>query len=275
MKKGDQLTLHAPIISQPELRNKSLVAGRFICGDILVRTRRSCIYQGWDIKKDQSVVLKKPTGKVDSFRVRELQREGLLLRLNQHPGLLRGEGYVFCHNQHWLIMAPAPGILLLDFMKSGGAFQWNKSVRHCFVKSLADSLRQLNERGWYHGDIKPDNIYVNSLSGEAFLIDFSASDRLENSKSLCAFSSDWLHPSLLKKSNGRQVDIYSFALLIWCLWTGRHPFEKKGVISFTQSPARWPLRSNWKVWIDGRWLRKRLLKADALELSELVQRFGV
>ncbi|MRI32668.1 hypothetical protein EOPP23_06660 [Endozoicomonas sp. OPT23] len=262
-----------PITSHAELRGKSLIASRFICGDLIVKTGRSALYHGWDALQDKPVVLKRPLATLTAEQVEQWQREGDILRQNSSARLLKGEGYRFDGDRHWLIMAPAKGRLLLDLMQSGQAFLWSENIRRAFTCSLIKALVQLHDRGLCHGDIKPDNIFVDPVTAKVQLIDFSACEPVDRPVSKRSYSPDWHHPTL-DSGCGRQVDSYGAALLVWCLWTGSHPFEKRSVISFFNSPSYWPVQTGWKNWLDGHWLRRALKQPEQITLGELNRRFG-
>ena len=70
------------------------------------------------------------------------------------------------------------------------------------IKSLLLSLKKLNEVGYVHGDIKPNN-YINNNPKNYYLIDFNASDKIN------------------KKNNSRKIENFPYM-----------PPEKNKYISF-------------------------------------------
>ena len=48
-----------------------------------------------------------------------------------------------------------------------------------YIKSLLLSIKKLNEVGYVHGDIKPNNFIYNNPKNY-YLIDFNASDKINN-----------------------------------------------------------------------------------------------
>ena len=249
-----------------------MIASRFICGDLMLRTKRSAIYHGWDVRQDKPAVLKKAVDLDCPGRISELQREGYILKQNRTARLLQGEGYILCDGQHWLVMEPARGQLLLELMQSGHIYRLHDRQRRLLISSLIKAVNSLHDNGWVHGDLKPDNIFVDPVSMKVQLIDFSSSFKLgQESSGGC--SHDWQHPSL-KNAKNHQVDAYAVALLTWCLWKGKHPFEKNGTVSFFHSPEYWLVYKNWSNWLNGHWLRKMLKEPERLTLDELERRFG-
>ena len=184
----------------------------------------------------------------------------MLLKLVQHPGLLQGQGYFPWKDQHWLVMEPAAGSLLLDLIGSGKAADWDNRLKRKVISNIARALDWLHKDGWEHGDIKPDNIFVEPTTGDTQLIDYSSTRMLGSSRSDQSFSPEWQHPDFAESSVDTQADSYGLALLAWCLWTNQHPFAESGEVNFNRPPMSWPWRAG--CWRNGLWLRGCLEKPD-------------
>ena len=261
------------VSASEELIDAAMIAGRFVCGVPFAETRSVRIYHGWDTVSNKAIVLKKLKRGTSLRRITEMRREGVLLRLARHPGLLKGEGYFHWKRNHWLIMEPARGTLLLDLMNSDQIAQLNEPVLRRMVTNIAQALQQLHHDGWEHGDIKPDNIFVNRASGAIQLIDYSSTHRLGRDRADQSYSPDWQHPNIAHRKVDTTADCYALGLLIWCLWTGKHPFMTSTGVNFDSDPPFWSWHKITQ-WRNGLWLRKALKKTGTLSLIELEHRFG-
>ncbi|WP_281648365.1 protein kinase family protein [Parendozoicomonas sp. Alg238-R29] len=260
------------ITAQKDLAEAGFIAGRFMCGSPLAKTRYAQVYQGWDRHSGKSLILKKliePTPR----KVAALRREGSLLQLQSHPGLISGKGYLNWHEQHWLVMNPAQGSLLLDLLKAGQVSSWSESLCRRVVTNLAEALNNLHDNGWIHGDLKPDNIFVDADKGSIQLIDFSATRLFGEEYTNPYYTPEWQHPEIGKDEADEQIDNYALGLLIWCLWTGGHPFARYQAVNFNKPPLPWPLKKG--NWLSGFWLRHKLKTRKSLTLVDLEQRFGI
>ena len=254
------------------LSRSSLIADRFLCGTFSAQTQNARVFHGQDSHSGLPKILKQllnPTPK----RIAAFRREGSLLKLQHHSGLIRGDGYFESRGDHWLVMEPAKGRLFIELLQSGDTLHWNESLRRRVVTHLLEAVHNLHQQGWAHGDIKPDNIFVDTSNGTVQLIDYS-STRLTGEEYCCSgYTPDWQHPHLCSGKITTQVDCYALSLLVWSLWTGTHPFARYQAVNFNRPPSFWPFPS--KLWIYGFWLRRRLKTATPPSLHQIDRYFGI
>ena len=100
------------------------------------------------------------------------------------------------------------------------------------VEAICQALVHLNEKGWLHRDIKPDNILVNK-TGEVRLIDFSLAVRIATGimklvggkQKTVMGTRTYIAPEIiLKNSPTVQSDIYSLGVAFYEIVTGTPPF---------------------------------------------------
>lgn len=100
------------------------------------------------------------------------------------------------------------------------------------VEAICQALVHLNEKGWLHRDIKPDNILVNK-TGEVRLIDFSLAVRIASGimklmggkqKSVMGTRTYIAPEIILKNPPTVQSDIYSLGVAFYEIVTGTPPF---------------------------------------------------
>jgi len=102
------------------------------------------------------------------------------------------------------------------------------------ARQVLSILSYLHEKGFTHGDIKPENILISS-TGEIGLVDFAFSRNLRNSSPVDAKillgTPNYMAPELcgdepvVSKAN----DVFSLGVLIFELLTGEMPFPRGGV----------------------------------------------
>ncbi|MCL6272124.1 protein kinase [Sansalvadorimonas sp. 2012CJ34-2] len=206
------------IKSRRELATSSLVADRYACGQQIYRSRNSIVYQGWDTVSGNAVVLKKLPDGASPQRVAEFCREGTILKLQTHPGLIHGEGYFFSHEQHWLVMEPARGELLLDLLASGETCKWPIKFKIKILKNIACAIKALHKLRWEHGDIKPDNLFINTKDANVTILDYSSSAVIGSPRATQSYSPEWRPSWLLNGRIDTRADAYGLALLAISLW---------------------------------------------------------
>lgn len=99
------------------------------------------------------------------------------------------------------------------------------------IRRAAEGLSYMNEQGWVHRDVKPDNFLVN-IEGEVKLIDFALAQRkksglaaLLSRKSKVQGTMSYMSPEqVLGKPLSTSSDVYSFGCTIFHLLCGSPPF---------------------------------------------------
>ena len=121
------------------------------------------------------------------------------------------------------------GSLKLRIMRKETEFIRDKVQE--ILKQIATGLAFMNAKGWVHCDIKPDNILVNSV-GQTKLIDFAIAKKIPTKwqkfwwrKGKVQGTRSYMSPEQIRGEalDGR-ADIYSFAITIYELLTGKPPF---------------------------------------------------
>jgi serine/threonine protein kinase len=93
--------------------------------------------------------------------------------------------------------------------------------------SLAHGMAYIHSQGVVHRDVKPENIIFDE-EGCAKIVDFGIAceeaycDPLANDTGTFR----WMAPEMMKhKTYGRKVDVYSFGLILWEMFSGSVPYE--------------------------------------------------
>jgi serine/threonine protein kinase len=99
------------------------------------------------------------------------------------------------------------------------------------LKQVAVGLAYMNETGYVHRDVKPDNVLVDA-SGQAKIIDFAISQKIKTglSKLLHRKGKPQGTPSYMSPEQIRdeaidgRADVYSYGAMVYELTTGKKPF---------------------------------------------------
>lgn len=79
-----------------------------------------------------------------------------------------------------------------------------------------------------HRDLKGDNIFYNSSTGEVFIGDLSISQRTSSNRKLTSIvgTPEFIAPEIYTGSYGTEADMYAFGLVLLELLTGGNPYDE-------------------------------------------------
>jgi serine/threonine protein kinase len=148
-----------------------------------------------------------------------------------HPNIIR---IVFVNGK-----ATEP-YFVMEFFPSGSLKVRMRAKEPLITEKCQDILKQaaiglafMNEKGWVHRDVKPDNILVNS-AGEAKLIDFAIAQEMPKGfwakffwrKQKAQGTRSYMSPEQIRGlALDARADIYSFGATCFEVVTGRTPFS--------------------------------------------------
>ena len=158
-----------------------------------------------------------------------IQNEIEILKLCQHPNILKLYDVIESHEKIYIITELIEGIDLFTFLENKN-FDVDEATSNRIIKKLTSALFYLNIFGIVHRDIKPDNILLtsNSQNSNIKLIDFGLGIILgPNEKSDQPFGTvSYVAPEVLcGKKYDKSVDIWCIGILSYLLLVGRLPFD--------------------------------------------------
>ncbi len=201
---------------------------------------RNCVASGhstqiWEVTEQGSTVpfamkLLLPDSLKDPEAKAVLKHEFKVGSSLEHPSFVRF---------HRIEMTRDHGFFIMDYFRSpslkaqiGGNLPETQSRFKKIVEAICQAFVHMNEKGWLHRDIKPDNILVNK-TGEVRIIDFSLSMRLATGvmkmisgkqKNIMGTRTYIAPETILKKTPTIQSDIYSLGVTLYEVLTGGPPF---------------------------------------------------
>lgn len=112
----------------------------------------------------------------------------------------------------------------------------------CWFRDLILGIEYLHAQGIVHRDIKPDNLLLTE-DDILKVVDFGVSEMFEKESDMMtaksAGSPAFLPPELCVSRHGgisgKAADIWSMGVTLYCLYFGKVPFEKLGVLDLYES----------------------------------------
>jgi serine/threonine protein kinase len=107
--------------------------------------------------------------------------------------------------------------------------QLTRARKYQISLQIAQGLRFLHARNIVHRDLKPDNVLLDEY-GIVKICDFGMARLQENKQKMTA---DIGTPAYMavevaagddKEAYGTKVDVFSFGVLLWTIWSGREPY---------------------------------------------------
>ncbi len=146
-----------------------------------------------------------------------------------HPGIVPLFEAGQENGQHYLAMAFVDGPSLWQKVKEQ-PLEPREAAR--VMQQVAEAVQHAHERGIIHRDLKPQNILMTS-TGQARVTDFGLAKQMATDSSLTATGQVMGTPSYMPpeqasgsvKELDQRADVYSLGATLYCLLTGRPPFQ--------------------------------------------------
>lgn len=172
----------------------------------------------------------------DADRLAMFEREATLLASLNHPNIAAIHGVEEHQGTRFLVLELVEGSTLADRL-GRGAIPVEQSLK--LALQIAEALEAAHEKGVVHRDLKPANIKV-TPEGRVKVLDFGLAKALapasDDAPTLTAIPTQagaimgtpaYMSPEQARgEAAGRQVDIWSFGVVLYELLTGASPFGR-------------------------------------------------
>ncbi len=165
----------------------------------------------------------------DDTYLQRFNREVLIVSQLEHRNIVPVYDYGEFHKQPYIVMRYMPSGSVDDLLAEG-ALKPEKVIS--IVSQIAPALDYAHSKGVLHRDLKPSNILMDEADG-AYITDFGIA-RLANAKGATITTQGVVGtPSYMspEQAQGKELDgrsdLYSLAVMLFEMMTGRRPFESE------------------------------------------------
>ena len=183
------------------------------------------VYMGRDKMLDRPVAVKvmlKEFGSDPEF-VEKFKREAQSAAKLIHPNIAQVYSYGICDGMPYMAMELAAGGSLFTIMNANpGKADVARVIKIC--QQVAQALQCASDQGFVHGDVKPENILLDS-NGNAKLVDFGLAGMQTDTDEIWG-TPYYIAPEKVKKEPvDFRTDMYSLGGTLYHALTGVAPFE--------------------------------------------------
>jgi hypothetical protein len=188
------------------------------------------VYEAEDVASGRRVALKLISADfvTSPETVQRFRQEGRLASMVIHPRCV----FVLAAEEEagrpFIVMELMPGTTLQDLIKEKGALPPGEAVLK--ILDVIEGLEEAHELGVVHRDVKPSNCFLDR-DGRVKIGDFGLSKSLVSTSHLTrtgAFMGTPLYSSpeqIRGEKVDQQTDVYAVAATLYCLLTGKAPFQ--------------------------------------------------
>ena len=189
------------------------------------------VYMGRDKMLDRAVAVKvmlKEYGSDAEF-VEKFKREAQSAARLIHPNIAQIYSYGISDGMPYIAMELVAGGSLYTLMNnSPGGIDVPRVLKIC--EQVAQALRCASDQGVIHGDIKPENILIDS-NGNAKLVDFGLAAMQKETDEIWG-TPYYISPEKVRKEAvDFRADMYSLGCTLYHALTGSAPFEGEDAIA--------------------------------------------
>ena len=245
------LTAVSPGVS---MRRGDLFASRYELLSTLGKGGMGVVYLARDRQLDEEValkVLRPDVMKEDPTLLDRFKQEIKLARRITHRNVLRTHDFGEAAGTPYISMEYLEGVTLKDLIASKGALPIGVGVR--IAKQMCQGLEAAHAQGVVHRDIKPQNMLILPETGDLKIMDFGIARVSEVKAGTAPGASglttagtvmgtpDYIPP---EQAQGMPADfrsdIYSLAVVLYEVFTGRLPFNGDTVMQVVLAHIRNP-----------------------------------
>ena len=236
------------------MRRGDLFASRYELLSTLGKGGMGVVYLARDQQLDEEValkVLRPEVMKEDPSILDRFKKETKLARRITHRNVLRTHDFGETGGTAYISMEYLEGVTLKDLIASKGALPIGVGLR--IAKQMCQGLEAAHAQGVVHRDIKPQNMLILPETGDLKIMDFGIARVSEMKAGTAAGDSglttagtvmgtpDYIPPEQAQGSPADfRSDIYSLAVVLYEVFTGRLPFTADTIMKVVLAHIRNP-----------------------------------
>jgi len=225
-------TLETP---KDELSTGSTFAGRYQIIEELGRGGMGRVYKVMDTRIKEKVALKllKPEIASDKRTIERFSNELKFARKIRHKNVCQMFDLNEEKGTQYITMEYVPGEDLKSMIRMSGQLSVGTAVN--IAKQVCEGLAEAHKIGVIHRDLKPQNIMIDK-NGNALIMDFGIARSIKGKgmtgAGVMIGTPEYMSPEQVEgKEVEQRSDLYSLAVILYEMLTGRVPFE--GDTAFT------------------------------------------
>ncbi len=219
--------------NQEETRSGDRVRyfGEYELLDEIARGGMGVVFKARQVKLNRIVALKMIlSGELaGDEEVQRFKTEAEAAANLDHPGIVPIYEIGEHNGQHYFSMGFVEGQSLADRVKDGPLPPREAAQ---IVKKIAEAVAYAHQKGVIHRDLKPANVLLDA-NGEPRVTDFGLAKQVESDSDLTRTGAVMGTPSYMppEQASGKTdevgpcADVYSLGAILYCLLTGRPPFQ--------------------------------------------------
>lgn len=226
---SDKVNLCCVLMSS--LIGKHLQGGKYKLDAVLGRGGFGLTFRAHQTFLDQVVVVKTLhesfwTAPNLSDLQRQFQDEARRLAMCSHPNVVRVSDFFVEDRLPYMVMDYIPGRSLSDIVLPENPLPLAAAVN--YIQQIGRALQVVHSKGLLHRDVKPQNIMIHQLTGEAVLIDFGIARELtpnpaQTHTSIVSEGYAPIEQYLPKAHRSAATDVYGLAATLYTLLTAQVP----------------------------------------------------
>jgi eukaryotic-like serine/threonine-protein kinase len=247
------------------VQHGELFAARYDILSTLGKGGMGVVYRAHDRQLDEDValkVLRSDVMKDDPTLLERFKQEIKLARRITHKNVLRTHDFGDTDGTPYISMEYLEGVTLKDLIVNKGALPIGVGLR--IAKQMCQGLEAAHLQGVVHRDIKPQNMLILPETGDLKVMDFGIARVSEVKAGMAAGASglttagvvmgtpDYMPPEQAQGTPADyRSDIYSLAVVLYEVFTGRLPFTAdtamKVVLAHIRNPPPPPRTVNDRI----------------------------
>jgi serine/threonine protein kinase/Ca2+-binding EF-hand superfamily protein len=178
-----------------------------------------------------------------------LRTEIAVLKLVDHPNIIRMEGLYESKSQIYIVMEMLKGGELFERIVGRPRFTEAEALK--LIRPLLESVAYLHDLGIVHRDLKPENILCGEELEDLKIADFGLSKMVlpkEKMDSACGTLSYVAPEVLTMQGYGKEADLWSVGVIMFLLLCGKLPFDGEDHNEIIRCTIQADMKVNPTVW---------------------------
>ncbi|KAL8209989.1 hypothetical protein R6Q57_006721 [Mikania cordata] len=216
-------------------QTQTLLGGKYERGKLIEKGTFAKVYHGRELSSGESVAIKvfNKDQVTDHGMVDQIQREISATRLVRHRNIVELREVFATKSKIYYVMEYVSGGEL--FAKVAGGERLKEDIARKYFQQLIRAVDFCHSRGVSHGDIKPENLLLDS-NDDLKITDFGFSALSKQKRydgllhTLCGTPA-YVAPEVLRKKgyDGAKADIWSCGVVLYVLLAGFLPFHDENL----------------------------------------------